>query len=212
MPSRNALKQFETDMSYHCYNRGVEKRTIFVDDQDYGVFLNRLKQMLADPETLKAEFKKRELVKSFFGRIELRSYCLMPNHFHLLLYQHDEEAIADFMRTLSTSYAMYFNKRYERVGHLYQGRYKARRIDSDEYSLHISRYIHLNPQNLEGGYKRYPYSSMRFLLEPDMCPAWLHVDKVLIEHDGLIERYTKFVDEYAAVTTLDEMDDQYDLN
>lgn len=211
MPSRNAIKTFAAEMSYHCYNRGVEKRAIFLDSQDYGVFLARLKQMLSDPDEIKDEFTKRERVKSFYGRIELRSYCLMPNHFHLLLYQYDDTAIMEFMRTLGTSYTMYFNKRYERVGHLFQGRYKARRIDSDAYNLHISRYIHLNPYNEYAAYETYQYSSMQFVLHPEAKPHWLRLEPVLKLHAGR-DAYRRFVREYASTDKIDELDDYHALD
>ena len=136
----------------------------------------------------------------------------MPNHFHLLLYQNDETAIAEFMRTLCTSYTMYFNRRNERVGHLFQGRYKARKIDSDAYNLHITRYIHLNPQAMESGYKLYPYSSMRFILRPEIRPRWLLVDSVLSEHYGSIDHYVRFIDEYAKDNTVEDLHDLYGLD
>ncbi len=212
MPSRNALKQFASNSSYHCYNRGVEKRRIFMDQQDYGVFLNRLKQMLSDPDEIKEEYSSRERVKSFYGRINLQAYCLMPNHYHFLLYQYDDTAISEFMRTLGTSYTMYFNRRHQRVGHLFQGRYKARHIQSDEDMMHISRYIHLNPLGCRDGYEVYPYSSMQYVLFSERCPSWVAVDNVLELHQNSRDKYREFVQSYADEDKYEELDDVYSLD
>ena len=214
MPHRNIIRHYTEDASYHCYNRGVEKRKIFLDEQDYGVFLQRLKLMLANPEGLdKEDVAGRVRVKSFYGEVQLISYCLMPNHFHLLLRQESADAIPEFMRTLSTSYTMYFNKRYDRVGSLFQGRYKARLVDSDPYRLHISRYIHLNPLDLVSrlNLDAYLYSSMRFLREPDLAPSWLGAQELLDDFGGSYQKYKKFVYEYAAPDMLEALDEEYSL-
>lgn len=195
MPHRNVLRQFAADNVYHCYNRGVEKRQIFMDEQDYGVFLNRLKQALSDPDDIKDD-QPTEHIKSYYGEIELMAYCLMPNHFHLLLYQYTDHAIAEFMRTLSTSYTMYFNERYDRVGSLFQGRYKARLVDTDVYWQHISRYIHLNPFNIDNDIEQFPYSSMQFYKSPEKCPSWLLPRRVLESYDSY-QSYRHFVYQYA---------------
>ena len=79
------------------------------------------------------------------GEVEIISFCLMPNHFHLLLKQNTKAGVTKFMRRISNAYVSYFNKKYERVGVLFQGKFKAANIDSDAYLLHLSRYIHLNP-------------------------------------------------------------------
>lgn len=211
MPHRNLIRIFIADHSYHCYNRGVERRKIFLDAQDYGVFLNRLKRLLANPDELKDEEPGRDRLRSFHGEIELVAYCLMPNHYHLLLKQVNETALAEFMRSLSTSYTMYFNKRYQRVGPLFQGRYKARLVDTDAYDLHLSRYIHLNPIDLPADFHTYDYSSFRFLKDPHTRPSWLHVDRVLGAHDYSYDVYEKFVAEYANTGKFERLSDEFDL-
>lgn len=157
MPSRNATKQYVEDGYYHIYNRGVEKRIIFQDDQDYGVFLSYLKDYLlpkdtkllteglADPKTPPKE-KDRILklirLNNFNEDITLLAYCLMPNHFHFLLKQKKPSSIDKFMNSLGTRYTMYFNRKNKRVGFLYQDVYKGVVVESDEQLLHLSRYIH----------------------------------------------------------------------
>jgi putative transposase len=156
MPSRNSIKIYVKDGFYHIYNRGVEKRIIFEDDQDYKVFLKYLKEALSAPPESKVVKKSISLQgasfkgvprqpKNFQNQIDLLAFCLMPNHFHLLLKQSSKDSMESFMRSVITRYSMYFNKRYSRVGKLFQGHYKACLIKNDNYLLHLSRYIHTNP-------------------------------------------------------------------
>lgn len=213
MPHRNVIRELVADTSYHCYNRGVERRDIFVDEQDYRAFLRRLEVMLTDPEQREDDKPSGRIrLKSFYGVIELNAYCLMPNHFHLLLHQISDDSLVEFMRTLSTSYTMYFNKKYKRAGSLFQGRYKAKRIDNAAYGIHISRYIHLNALTMPGGYKKYEYSSMGYLAEPYIAPSWLRGDRVLDDFGGVYERYEEFVEEYASHDEFKQLEDRFDLS
>lgn len=135
---------------YHVYNRGVEKREIFLDDKDYQSFLGILKVYLEpeikrDKTILQGRALERIKKHSLASEISLVAYCLMPNHFHLMLQQRTASAITNLMRRVMTAYSMYFNRRYERVGSLFQGRFKAKEVTNDEYLLHLTRYIHRNP-------------------------------------------------------------------
>lgn len=170
MPSKNSIKLYLENSYYHIYNRGVEKRKIFLDEQDYKTFLKYLKIYLEPPENAKSrkisigESKSFDAVprplNNFSNEIELTSYCLMPNHFHLLIYQKSNKSIEFFMRSIGTKYVQYFNKKYERVGYLFQGTYKAVLVKSDSQLLHLTRYIHLNPvSTFRESPLRYPYSS-----------------------------------------------------
>ena len=154
MPAKNAIKAYVEDGYYHIYNRGVEKRAIFKDSQDYKVFLSYLKEYLQPPPKPKpitltfGQSTFKTIVKplrNYYRKIDLLAYCLMPNHFHLLVKQTTRNTIELFMRSLATRYSSYFNKRYDRVGSLFQGPYKAVLVEQDDYLLHLSRYIHLNP-------------------------------------------------------------------
>lgn len=178
MPSRNSVKLYIENGYYHIYNRGIDKRDIFLDDGDYKMFLGFLKRYLISPqdqdkkEGVNSNNKRNEQNEvgprrfgyrtDLYEKIKLISYCLMPNHFHLMVKQTTKEAIIDFMRALSNSYVKYFNNRYERTGPLFTGKYKAVLIEGEAYLLHLTRYIHLNPSDL--GLERsdlinYPYSS-----------------------------------------------------
>lgn len=139
-----------------------------MDKKDYAVFLNLLKIYLS-PLPPQAELSnthhslRARIRETYFEVVSLHSFCLMPNHFHLLLHQKTPRGIASFMRALATSYSMYFNNRYKRVGPLFQGRYKGVIVLTDPYLLHLSRYIHLNPREIMrksgGRLEDYEYSS-----------------------------------------------------
>lgn len=156
MPSKYTVKTYIENSFYHIYNRGVEKRNIFLDDQDYHVILQYLKEAFSpppDPKTLlkNVSFKGSTFkgiprqVKNFSTDIDLVAYCLIPNHFHFLIKQYNKYAIKQFMQSLTTRYSMYFNKKYSRVGALFQGIYKAILVSEEPYLLHLTRYIHRNP-------------------------------------------------------------------
>ena len=145
---------FINDCYYHVYNRGVEKRTIFLDHSDCYRFIHDLFEFNDTASAGKySEVKppqdiKRELI------VDIVCFCLMPNHFHLILKQRVKGGISFFMKKLGTGYSMYFNKKYKRVGSLYQGCFKSKYIENDEYLIHLSRYIHLNPlEIIEKGWK-----------------------------------------------------------
>lgn len=152
MPARAVV--FVPDGCYHVYNRGSEKRSIFQSERDYKKFLYRVK----------------ENTQKF--SINILCYCLMPNHFHFLLQQTSAASVASFMNALQLGHAKFFNTKYERVGPLYQGRFKAKLVSSDEYLLQLSAYIHRNPGHVDSGnpsdsrnhvefLRSYPYSSYR---------------------------------------------------
>lgn len=132
---------FPAKTYYHIYNRGNRKEKIFIQAADHERFLTRLLNY-----------------KDMFG-VDVLAYCLMPNHIHLLLKQNNEQTLPKFMLRLCTSYAKYFNVRYETVGRLFQDRFKAKAVESEKYLIYLSKYIHQNPAellpslNLLGAYK-----------------------------------------------------------
>ncbi len=191
MPGKNALKIYVENGFYHVYNRGVEKRNIFLDEQDYNVFLNYLKIYLSNRDELISLIKKQAdlsddqknkeisklmTLKNYFNKIELICYVLMPNHFHLEIKQKNKSDMEDFMRSLITKYSKYFNKRYDRVGPLFQGRYNAVLITNERYLLHLGRYIHLNPQEIivnKQSLSSYPWSSYPAYINK-LSVSWLN--------------------------------------
>ena len=192
MPGRNTLKEYVEESYYHVYNRGVAKQTIFHDERDYSVFLSLLKRYLNDVPA--SDFAGRTY-EWLHPRLELLSFCLMPNHFHLLVYQEDKDAMQRLMRGVCTSYTQYYNRRYKRVGPLFQSRYKASRITTDAYLLHITRYIHLNPRE----YKTWEFSSLPYFLN-DKQAGWVRPRRILELFEGT--SYKSFVEDYAEYETL----------
>lgn len=155
---------FENEYFYHVFNRGVAKRNIFTNHSDYQRFLDTLYYyQFANPKPSFSQYKRFK-VQAFEKNpkiIDVIAYCLMPNHFHMLIRQKDDGGIQHYMRKVLNSYTKYFNTRYRRIGPLFQGEFKAVFVESDEQLLHLSRYIHLNPyvDNIVENLSLFPYSS-----------------------------------------------------
>lgn len=164
MPSKYVVRNFAEDSYYHVFNRGVEKRDIFLTDKDYRffqtylyIYLYPLKKVLEKHPDLPLRLYNKNLSEE----VELVAYCLMPNHFHLLLKQKTKNGISKLMKQITNAYTLYFNQKNNRVGGLMQGRFKAVPITEDNLLIHILRYIHLNPvaSNLTQDLNSYPWSS-----------------------------------------------------
>jgi putative transposase len=199
---------------YHVYNRGTEKRNIFLDGADYGRFIE-LCYLSNSVHSVDVRHVRRTYNSVYeFPRdnplVYVGAYCLMPNHFHILLTPATDRGVEKFMLKLGTGYSMYFNKRYERTGTLFQGRFKSRHANNDEYLKYLFAYIHLNPvkliqpnwkevgiQNIDGVktyLDKYPYSSLQDylgdreeskILDKDKFPEYFstkqEVDQELID-------------------------------
>ncbi|TSC87288.1 MAG: hypothetical protein G01um101416_502 [Microgenomates group bacterium Gr01-1014_16] len=193
MPAKNSRKQFVENSYYHIYNRGVEKRQIFMDEMDYSVFISYIKNYLLpkDEEALQQTFsnekstpkQKADALKllklnNFSGTITFIAYCLMGNHFHFLVKQTIADGIDRFMNSLMTRYTMYFNRRHKRVGHLFQGNYKAVLVETEVQLLHLTRYIHQNPASKGHAFQDYRYSSYQQYVSPNRV-EWTKPNEVL---------------------------------
>lgn len=146
MPSRNP--PLVSGQIYHIYNRGAEKRRIFENHSDNKRFIKAIQYYLfKGPKPKFSHFSQEKALRlQLSDKIcDIVSYCLMPNHFHLLLKQNSDGGITEFLSKLSNSYTKYFNLRYARIGALFQGEFKSILIETDEQLIHVSRYIHLNP-------------------------------------------------------------------
>lgn len=160
---------------------------IFNDNQDYSVFLSYLKNYLTPKNinTLQKELSEatgsiqkakilREIkLNNFFDEIKLLAYCLMPNHFHFLIKQSSLNSIYYFINSLNTRYVMYFNKKYKRVGPLFQGVYKAVLVEDDSQLLYLSKYIHRNPAKIKA--KPKVVSIEQLLKQPSSLPNYLGI-------------------------------------
>lgn len=143
---------FSTGEYYHIYNRGTDKRNIFMEPHDYKRF-DALLYACNSTESvdITKHFRQGRSFTELFDidrgeqLVDIIAYCLIPNHFHLLIRERSEGGIQKFMMKLSTGYSMYFNKKNKRTGALFESRFKAKYIDSDEYLKYLIAYIHLNP-------------------------------------------------------------------
>lgn len=148
----NRLIPLAPNEYFHIYNRGTDKRTIFYDDTDYRRFLELLYLCNSQQQINVRNVKLIHDSIFEFDRIDclvsIGAFCLMPNHFHLLLTSNTEGGISQFMKKVSTGYSMYFNKKYERTGALFQGKFKSEHANTDEYLKYLYAYIHLNPVKL----------------------------------------------------------------
>ena len=177
MPARKL--SFVQGYFYHIYNRGAGRQSVFREADNYLFFLRRLKKYAHELD------------------IAVIAYCLMPNHFHLLVRQDGEERAGLLVQRCCNSYAKAFNKRYERTGTLFEDRYQAIAVDSDAYLLHLCRYIHANPvrHGLASPLEEWPYSNY---------PEWLGlrngtlVDRAFVQaHFQTAASYGQFVWSYA---------------
>lgn len=146
---------FAPNNFYHIFSRGTEKRDIFLCDKDYERFIILLYLCNSkNPVSVRDHFRRgrtsAEILQTDRGKtlVDLGAYCLMPNHFHLLLREKIDNGITLFMKKLNTAYAMYFNVKNERDGNLFQGKFGAHHLDDNNYLKYIFAYIHLNPIKL----------------------------------------------------------------
>src|SRR3990167_9613177 len=144
-------KPFVLGEYYHIYNRGNSKQKIFHDQEDYFRFISLLYACNSGNDFRIYALNSGESPYDFERGtllVSIGAYCLMPNHFHILITQTDKGDISKFMQKLTTAYVMYYNKKYERTGGLFEGRFKAEHLDRDIYLKYIFSYIHLNPVKL----------------------------------------------------------------
>lgn len=198
MPGRTTL--LVNGEFYHIYNRGNEKRDIFTQTRDFTRFFKTIfYYQFAGPRPSFSKFSKSQiaLLKPLSEEklIEIVCYCFMPNHFHFLIRQLKEGGISKFMGQISNSYTKYFNTKYQRVGPLLQGAFKAVRVVSEEQLIHVSRYIHINPivSGLVNNLEDYQWSSYLEYIKP--ISTFCSTNKIL----GLFspnekEKYRKFVE------------------
>lgn len=172
---------------YHIINRGVEQRVVFKEPSDYEYF-----------EELMCFY-----VKSY--NITLHNYCLMSNHYHLLI-EITQENLSRFMRQLNMNYAIYFNKKYKRAGHLWQGRFKSWYVTDEAYLYTLMLYIEQNPlkANMVKTLEAYPYSSYHHFLEKQI-PECLQNAWIVKNYQGDTEAIKAFIESDVDTAQLQEM-------
>src|SRR3989344_6204884 len=192
-----------TDNIYHIFNRGVNKQNIFSSESDYDYFLRSATHYLIKSSKFSYEkFKSSKpsgandpgsLGLNDKPKVKIIAYVLMPNHFHFLMKQIADTGITSYMQQLSNSYSHYFNTKHERVGPLFQSRFKNVLIETDDQLTHLSRYIHLNPlvSGVTNKLSEYPWSSYVTYLQKSKSEI---VDPApILEHFTSPEAYEEFV-------------------
>lgn len=181
---------------YHIYNRGTDRKDIFLQPRDYKRFQNTFYYYhFSNTKVRFSKFVKSELeiLKIDAPKlVEIICYCLMPNHFHFLLKQVSANGISVFISKLSNSYTKYFNLKYTRVGPLLQGAFKSVLVETDEQLLHLSRYIHLNPivSGLHKDLETYKWSSYSEYVAGNSGVCFRDT---ILGHFSLNQSYAEFV-------------------
>lgn len=160
---------------YHLYNRGLEKKDIFIQSRDYSLFIDTFfYYQIQNPKPRFSNYRQSKLfpVDPTKKIVDIICYCLMHNHFHLLVKQLKDGGITEFMRRFILSYIKYRNLKYKHQGPLLNGPFKAVRMETDEQLIHVSRYIHLNPlvSLLVKNLNLYPWSSYKTYVGLDNNP------------------------------------------
>jgi len=173
---------------YHIINRGVEQRIVFKEAEDYEYF---------------------EELMCFYAKsynITLHNYCLMSNHYHLLIEIHQEN-LSKFMRQLNANYAIYFNKRYKRSGHLWQGRFQSWYVTDEAYLYTLMLYIEQNPlkANMVKELEEYPYSSYHYFLNTQNIPECLKQSWIVENYQTDVEAIKVFLNASVDTAMLQEL-------
>ena len=183
---RNKSRKFDVPAYYHVFNRGVAKQKIFVDAQDKRKFISLIERYLIN----ESDAVRGDGLPYATHPVKLAAYCLMGNHFHMLLFQDQNTGdISAFMKELTTAYSMYFNLRHRRKGPVFEGMFQAVHIASDSHFDHITRYIHLNPRT----YMSYRWSSLPEYLGDRDTPWVSHTITTAMTP----AQYRCFMDDYA---------------
>ena len=172
---------------YHIINRGVEQRAVFGDNKDYEYFIVLLCSCAKDYD------------------ITIHNYCLMNNHYHLLI-EIEHENLSKFMRQINSHYAIYFNKRYNRSGHLWQGRFKSWYVTDEEYLYTLILYIEQNPlkANMAKVVEEYPYSSAHIFCHPSIQNERLNNSWITLNFQDDIELIKEFLNSPVDTAQLQE--------
>lgn len=202
--------QFAQGSYYHIYNRSNNEQTIFLDNKDYLRFLflilfcqapisfNNIGRQIShyvehsvfniSPEMLTEILTKR--------MVELNLFTTMPNHFHLLAQEKTKGGVSSYLQRLQNGYAKYFNAKYQKQGHLFQGAFRAVPVETDEQLLYLSAYIHRNPRELKGWKNReieYPWSSYQDLVKNNRWGELLKPNIILNQFSSA-NSYHEFVE------------------
>ncbi|KKU70587.1 MAG: hypothetical protein UX94_C0004G0051 [Parcubacteria group bacterium GW2011_GWA2_47_21] len=200
---------------YHILNRGTDLKPIFLDERDFVRFLylvlhaqsslplNNTVRSVAH-YALSRQFSRRaSRVNEIVAKrvVTLIGFCLMPNHFHLIVREEKEGGMANYLHRIQNAYVKYFNTKYRRTGHLFQGAYKAVRVESNTQLLHLSAYVHKNPRGLKewrAALPDYPYGSFTDYIKENRFGDLLDTEIISSQFKNKKVDYRKFVDSSTA--------------
>ena len=179
---------------YHVYNRGVRKDTLFHSNSDYSrflllIFMLQYTEPVQNISRLNKVFSKNLDIKILDQKdkgerlIELLAFCIMPNHFHILGNQLIEDGLAKYMQKVLTAYTMYYNKKYKKTGHAFQGKYKKVFVEDDEQLVYTSIYIHKNSLDVGIEPFSYTWSSLQDLVGDNRWADFLN-GRIIMDHYG----------------------------
>ncbi len=210
---------------YHIYNRGNRRQSLFLDDSDWSRFLFLILYMQSPaPVTnighrVKLYLKHKTfslydvLVEDICKRryVDLINFCVMPNHFHLTVYEREKSGIARYMQRVLNAYTKYFNVKYKKEGHVFQGPFQAVRVTTNEQLLHLSAYIHRNPRDIRewrGKEGTFPFSSLPDYISENRWGELL-VPKIILEQFKDRADYKKFVDTSSTKILEEKLDEAH---
>lgn len=206
---------------YHIFNRGMSKQVVFNDQKDYARFLflilyfqsslnftniSRMSKDFVQHSVLHIDKEiQNNIIKDRF--VELVSFCLMPNHFHLIVKEVDEKGIAQYIQRVLNSYTKYYNTKYQKSGHLFQGPYKAVHIKDNNQLLYLSTYVHKNPSEISGWLNKedqYMWSSYQDFVYENRCGDLL-ISNIILEQFKNKKEYNKFIKTSSAKAIKEEL-------
>lgn len=185
MPSPNIVKNLIPGGVYHVANWGIDGRAVFASEDDFAVFLDLLKDYL----TLDDEKPGRRAPVA--GGVELIGYCLLPDHFHLVLRQYQATAMTGLMRRLGNAYIRYYNQKYDRRGPLFAGKYRAALVRAEDLPA-LTRWLHRHPGESAISLADYRYSSYAYYLRYER-PGWLQ--PAVIRDEPMRLKYRRMVED-----------------
>jgi putative transposase len=195
MPSRQTI--LATDETYHIFNRSLRQTPLFTNRREFNIFLMAARYYLQVDPPVKFSYYRQQpnRYELNFDKtlVKVIAYCLMPDHYHFILTQLEEDGIKTFIHRLANSYSHYFNIKHDQRGPVFESRFKAIRVKTQDQLIHLSRYLHLNPVTsyLVEDPEDYDYSSYKFYLGKERSD-FLDLADVMVDFPST-EKYRRFV-------------------
>ena len=195
---------------YHIYNRGALKQVLFIDNKDYCRFIllilglqgdfsfRNISRIIKNGDVSEVIKYLDEHIKEIQEnkKVEILNFCLMPNHFHLTIHEIQEGGVSSYMHKLLNAYSHYFNQKYNKTGHVFQGPYKCLHVLGDSQNYYLSAYIHSNPREIyewKSDFLNYPWSSYQDYAQSNRWGQLLENQFILEAHPKK-DDYKKFVE------------------